>query len=157
MWTFNLVLCSRHRWAELQATNTCDYCRVEWPGTDIHSHCTVKPDVSLLLVFSVCGCISLLYLQQLIQQLQGLEWAGLSALHRRAQPLHQGEPRLGFAPAIQSRRLSAACSSEFWCGRFENHLAQQRTQPWDAAHGQEKLQHLQTTHTHHNDTVIIHH
>lgn len=88
-------------------------------------------------LWEVCQCLP--YLQQLIQQLQGLKRAGFSAVHRRTQPLHQGKPRLRFASGIQSRPLFAARCSEFGSRWSENHLAQQRTQPWDTAHGQEKL------------------
>lgn len=90
-----------------------------------------------------CVPVELPYLQQFVQQLQGLQGAGLGALHRQAQPLHQGQSRLCFASPVQPE----ACCSEFGRGGFENYLTQQRTQPRDAAHGQEELQHLQTMQT----------
>lgn len=86
----------------------------------------------------------MLYLQKLSQQLQGLQRAGFSTVHRWAQPLQEGQASFTLAASIRPGTLPAACYSELGSCWPENHLTQQRAQPRNSTHGQEELQHLQT-------------
>lgn len=85
-----------------------------------------------------------LYLQKLSQQLQGLQRAGFSTVHRWAQPLQEGQASFTLAASIRPGPLPVACHPELGSCWPENHLTQQRAQPRNSTHGQEELQHLQT-------------
>ena len=155
------MLCSRHRWAELQAINTYDYCRVEWPGSDIHSHCTVKPDVSLLLVFFQCEGVSVCCTSsssfnscRALSEQDSAPSTGKLSHCTRASPGSVLRPPSSPAACLRPAALSFDAAGL----KTTSHSSERSPETLHMARRSSNTC-KQHTHTHHNDTVvrIIHH